>query len=454
MREKGNILVVDDEQDHAEATAEALKRTGHRCIVATSGREALQRIQEEDIDIVVTDLVMHEIGGMEVLKAARQQVPPAEVVMVTGHGTIKTAVEAMQHGAASVLEKPFEIAELRTLVDRAWKTASLARRNVELEQQLDERYGFSGIIGVSAKMQRIFEQLSFIAPTSANVLITGESGTGKELIAKAIHNNSPRRNFTFAPLNCAAISENLLESELFGHEKGSFTGASSTRKGRFEYAHHGSLFLDEISSMPTSAQAKLLRAIEEREITRVGSNDPVPVDVRIIAATNQDLQELVDNRSFRRDLYFRLKVVIINLPTLRERKEDIPLLIDHFTRELSQAHGKQVKEVAPAVRDIFTKCDWPGNVRELRNWIESMVVVTRDDVLDLDDLPDYVERPPIPAQTAVAPLAPQGMSLAEAEKGLIESTLEAVGGNREEAAKVLGIGERTLYRKIDRYGLK
>ena len=454
MRDKANILVVDDEEDHAEATAEALKRTGHRCIVATSGEEALHKLQGEDIDIVVTDLVMHEVGGMEVLNAARQKAPPAEVVMITGHGTIKTAVEAMQQGAASVLEKPFEIAELRALVDRAWAAASLAQRNVELEQQLDERYGRSGLIGVSAKMQRIFDQLSFIAPTSANVLITGESGTGKELIAKAIHNNSPRRNFTFAPLNCAAISESLLESELFGHEKGSFTGASSTRKGRFEYAHKGTLFLDEISSMPMSAQAKLLRTLEEREVTRVGSNEPVPIDVRIIAATNQDLQELVDNGSFRRDLYFRLKVVTINLPTLRERKEDIPLLIDHFTRELSQIHSKQVKEVTPAVRAMLTKCDWPGNVRELRNWLESMVVVTRDDILDIDDLPDYVERPAASAQASVPSLPPQGMSLAEAEKDLIQRTLEAVQGNREEAAKVLGIGERTLYRKIDRYGLK
>ena len=454
MSDHATILIVDDDENHARATEEVLSRPGHRCLIATSGQDGLDKIAGEPVDVVVTDLVMDEVTGMDVLKAARQRVPPAEVILITGHATVKNAVEAMQQGACSYIEKPFDIAELRAVVDLAWQTAALRRRNEELEQQLDERYGFSGIIGQSPKMTRIFDQLRLVASTAANVLITGESGTGKELIAKAIHNNSPRRNYTFAPINCAAISENLLESELFGHERGSFTGASATRKGRFEYAHMGTLFLDEVGSMPLSAQAKLLRALEEREVTRVGSNEPIPVDVRIIAASIRDLQELVDEGSFRGDLCFRLKVVAVNLPPLRERKEDIPLLIDSFARELSRTHGKQVKEVSPDVRSLLCKYDWPGNVRELRNWIESMVVVSRDEVLDMDDLPDYVERPSAPPAAAAPTLPPAGVSLAQAEESLIESTLASVGGNREEAAKVLGIGERTLYRKIDRYGLK
>ena len=454
MSDKAAILVVDDEESHAEATAEALTRTGHKCTIATSGQEGLDKLDQDDFDIVVTDLVMHDVDGMAVLKAARQKEPPAEVIVITGHGTVKTAVEAMQQGAASYLEKGFDIAELRAVADKAWQTASLTRRNVELERQLDERFGFSGLIGVSPQMQRIFDQLRLVAPTSANVLISGESGTGKELIGKAIHNNSPRRNYTFAPINCAAISETLIESELFGHERGAFTGAAVTRKGRFEYAHKGTLFLDEISSMPLEAQGKLLRALEEREITRVGTNDPVPVDVRIIATTNHDLQALVDEGGFRRDLYFRLKVVTINLSPLRDRRADIPLLVDKFVREFSEEHGKAIREISPAVRSMLASYDWPGNVRELRNWIESMIVVTRDDVLDVDDLPEYVERPATPAQGAVPTVPLTGMSLADAEKNLIQSTLETVGGNREEAAKALGIGERTLYRKIDKYGLK
>ncbi len=448
------VLVVDDEQAHAEATAEALTRAGHRCLIATSGEEALKRMEEEDFYVIVTDMVMPGVDGLALLEAARKKHPPPEVILMTAHATVQTCREALQKGAADYIEKPFEIGELRAVVDKAAEKARLARRNMELEQQLDERFGFSGIIGSSPALQRIFEQLKLVAPTTANVLIHGESGTGKELVAKAIHHNSPRRNYHFVPINCAAISESLIESELFGHEKGSFTGAVTTRKGRFEYAHKGTLFLDEISSMPLAAQAKLLRAIEEREIVRVGSNEPIKVDVRIIAATNRDLQELVDAGEFRADLYFRLKVVTIDLPPLRERKEDIPLLVEHFVQEFSKTHGKPIREVTPAVIEALMKQDWPGNVRELRNWVENMVVLSRDDVLDVDDLPDHAPALPSPTSSMLPAIPGPGITLEEAEKALIKATLEAVGGNREEAAKRLGIGERTLYRKIDRYGLK
>ena len=448
------ILVVDDEEAHAEATAEALSRSGHQCVVATSGGDALGRLDQEDFHVVVTDLVMPGIGGLQVLDAARKKEPPAEVILMTAHATVETCKEALQRGAADYVEKPFDIGELRAIVAKASEKAALARRNVELEKQIDERFGFTGIIGQSPQMLQIFDQLKLVAPTTANVLITGESGTGKEIIAKAIHNNSPRRHYNFAPINCAAISESLLESELFGHEKGSFTGAATLRKGRFEYAHKGTLFLDEVSSMPLAAQAKLLRAIEEREITRVGSNEPLRVDVRIVAATNRELQKLVEEEAFRNDLYFRLNVVTIDLPPLRERKEDIPLLLDYFVRELAKIHGKTIKEVTPAVRQVLAEQEWPGNVRELRNWVENMTVLTRDDVLGADDLPSHVERLPVPAQSLLPLVPTPGMTLAEAERNLIKATLDAVDGNREEAAKRLGIGERTLYRKIDRYELK
>ncbi len=454
MPNPANILIVDDEEAHAEATAEALSRSGHACAVVTSGEEALQRLESGEYHVVVTDLVMQGIDGLGVLDAARKQNPKPEVILMTAHATVQTCKEALQKGAADYIEKPFDIGELRAVVEKAAEKAQLARRNVELEKQIDERFGFSGIIGNSPQIRHIFEQLKLVAPTTANVLITGESGTGKELVAKAIHNNSPRRHYNFAPVNCAAISESLIESELFGHEKGSFTGASNARKGRFEYAHKGTLFLDEVSSMPLPAQAKLLRAIEEREVVRVGSNEPVKVDVRIIAATNRDLQEMVDEGSFRTDLYFRLKVVTIDLPPLRERKEDIPLLADHFVREFAKVHDKNIKDISPAVLDVLMKQDWPGNVRELRNWAENMVVLSRDDVLDVDDLPDHIPTLPATVQSMLPAIPGPGITLEEAERALIKATLEMVDGNREEAAKRLGIGERTLYRKIDRYGLK
>ncbi len=449
---KVSILVIDDEENHAEAIVESLRRSGYKCTIATRGKDGLRAIENSDIDIVVTDLIMHDFSGMEILKAAKKKCPETEVIVITGYGTVENAVSAMQNGATTFLLKPVNIEQLRTVVDSAVQKQSLFRNNIELKKQIDEKFGFSGIIGNSQKMHRIFNISKQISPTTATVLIMGESGTGKELIARAIHHNSPRKDNPFVVLNSAAISESLLESELFGHEKGAFTGAIYQRKGKFEHADGGTLFLDEVGDMPLSTQVKLLRVIEDGKVVRVGSNDPVSVDVRIIAATNQDLPKLVKENKFREDLYFRLNVVSLKLPPLREKQDDIPLLIDAFIKDFSHIHGKHIIGMTPEARKVLYCYNWPGNVRELKNCIESMVVMSFDEILDIDDLPDYLSRSheTLPPARTLRP----GMSLAEAEKELIKDTLSSLGGNREESARVLGIGERTLYRKLDKYRLK
>ncbi|HHT9116981.1 MAG TPA: sigma-54-dependent transcriptional regulator [Candidatus Wunengus californicus] len=446
------MLVIDDNEEHASATAESLQKVGYKCRIATSGKEGLKIIEAGEIDIVITDLIMHDIDGLQILKTTKERLPEAEVILITGYGTVETAVDAMQKGAATYLLKPININHLRAEVNKLVEKQGLVRNNKELHKQLDEKYGLSGIIGNSPKMQKVLNIVNQISGTTATILITGESGTGKELISKIIHNNSPRKNNPLVVLNAAAIPENLLESELFGHEKGSFTGAVYQRKGKFEYANHGTLFLDEIGDMPLSTQVKILRVIEDGVVMRVGSNESIEVDVRLIAATNQYLEKLIKEGKFREDLYFRLNVVSIKLPPLRERLEDIPLLIDAFLREFSQTHNKKVSILSPEARKILYKYPWPGNVRELKNCIESMVVVSMKDTIDTEDIPDHILQRS--SETSTAPSLVAGITIEEAERELIKSTLATVEGNREEAAKMLGIGERTLYRKLDQYGLK
>ena len=446
------ILVIDDNEEHANATAEALQKVGYKCLIATSGKEGLKIIEGGEIDIVVTDLIMHDIDGLQILKTTKERLPEAEVVLITGYGTVETAVDAMQKGAATYLLKPININHLRVEVGKLVEKQNLVRSNRELHKQLDEKFGLSGIIGNSQKMQKTLNIVNQISGTSATILITGESGTGKELISKIIHNNSPRKNNPLVVLNAAAIPENLLESELFGHERGAFTGAMYQRKGKFEYAHRGTLFLDEIGDMPLSTQVKLLRVIEDGIVTRIGSNESIEVDVRLIAATNQDLEKLIKEGKFREDLYFRLNVVSIKLPPLRERVEDIPLLVDAFLREFSQIHDKKIPIISPEARKILYKYLWPGNVRELKNCIESMVVVSTNEIIGIEAIPDHILQRSNEASTT--PSLAAGITIEEAERELIKNTLATVGGNREEAAKMLGIGERTLYRKLDRYGLK
>ena len=455
MDQQIRVLVVDDDEPHAQAVAESLERVGYECVIATSGRDGIRMIEEQNFDIVLTDLIMDGVGGLEILSKAKRELPDAEVVILTGNGTIKTAVTAMQAGATQYLTKPLDISELRTVVDKASQTQRLARSNVELQRQLNERFGFEGVIGSSPTMHSVVARLRQIAPTSATVLITGESGTGKELVAKALHNNSPRRYKPFVPLNCAALSENILESELFGHIRGAFTGADRERKGWFEHANGGTLFLDEVGDIPLSTQVKLLRALESGEIVRVGTNEPVKVNVRLISATNRDLAEAISSGQFRQDLFHRLKVVSVKLPPLRSRKEDIPLLIDYFLKEFAATHEKPVPSVTPAVRKALAAYSWPGNVRELRNVIESMVVIDCDGVLDVDDLTDDIQAAAVESVDGGLSGGTHlvGNSLEAIEKFYILETLKQTEGNRQEAASILGIGERTLYRKIKEYGI-
>ena len=446
------ILIVDDEEEHARATAEILQRVGYNSKIATSGEAALDIIQKEPVDIIITDLVMQGVDGMEILQAAKEKLAEVEVIVLTGYGTVESAVEAMQKGAATYLRKPVNMEELRAVVAKAAQRLEMARGLTELRRRLNERYGFEQIIGNSPKMRAIFDILRQISPTTATVLIYGQTGTGKELVAQTIHNNSPRKNKPFVALNCSALSESILESELFGHVKGAFTGAVADRRGRFEYADGGTIFLDDVADMSISTQVRLLRVLEEREITRVGSNEPIKINVRLIAATNRDLEKEVDAGRFRKDLYFRLKVVTITLPPLKQRKEDIPLLIDAFVREFSQKHDKEIKGIEPEAVKILCDYRWPGNVRELKNALETMVVLTVDDMLKAEDIPGNILSS-VRAAPGPEPVISAGTTLEEVEKELIRNTLALVDGNRKEAARRLGIGERTLYRKIERYKL-
>ena len=450
------VLVVDNDQAHAEAVADSLNRVGFACTVATSGAAGAALIEEGSYDVIITDLMMSDVDGLEILGRAKESLPDAEVILVTGHGTVPSAVEAMQQGAFNYLLKPLDLKQLRAVTEKAAATMTLRRANADLNRRLDEKFGFEGVIGSSPQMHDLIDRLRRIAPTDATVLIQGDTGTGKELVAQAIHQNSPRKKKPFVALNCAALSENILESELFGHIKGAFTDASTDRVGKFEYANGGTLFLDEVGDMPLPTQIKLLRVLESREITRVGSNEPVKVNVRIISATNRDLDDSIAAGTFRQDLYHRLKVVTLRLPSLTERSQDIPLLVEHFVKLASSRHQKKVSGVTTAARRRLRAFDWPGNVRQLKNVVESMVVVDYDGVLDVDDLPSELSDETITAPDSsgdgLASLV--GKPLSEVERQFIVETLQLTGGNREESAKLLGIGERTLYRKIKEYGLK
>jgi len=447
------ILVIDDDEGHAEAIAEGLEVDGFQCRLASSGAEGIERMSESSFDAILTDLVMYEVTGLDVLEQARTLQPEAVVLLITGHGSVETAVDAMRRGAADYLTKPVRIAELRTRLERAVETTRLRRTNRELRQQLDKRFGFEGIIGHSAAIQRVFDILRQVSDTNATVLILGESGTGKELVARAIHTNSPRREKPFVAVNCAALSQGLIESELFGHVKGAFTGADTAKDGMIVHASGGTLFLDEVGDMPLETQAKLLRVLESREVQPVGGNEVRKVDIRLLAATNRDLREMVREETFREDLLFRLQVVVVNLPPLRERPGDIPVLIDYFVNQLAEEHGRAVRGITPEARALLVRHGWPGNVRELRNVIENMVLLARSDVLDAVDVPETVTHPDGGGAPREGAIDLAGHSLAEVERALIEANLRLVEGNRQKAAKILGMGERTLYRKIKEYGL-
>jgi two-component system response regulator HydG len=454
--EQIRVLIIDDEKFHAEALAESLRRTGYDCVVATSGAAGIKKMEEEDFGVVLTDLKMEDMDGLAVVRKVKQLSSDTVVVVITGHADTKTAVEAIKQGAVNYLTKPVDLAELRAIVDRAAEHIRLASANRELKKQLEERFGFEGMVGNSTRMREIMARLRDLAPTDVTVLIQGETGTGKELIAKAIHTNSPRKNKPFVAMNCTALNENLLDDELFGHEPGSFTGGDRLRKGRFEHANGGTIFLDEVGDMPLTLQAKLLRVLENKEVVRIGSNDPIKVNVRVLSATNRDLEAAVAAGTFRQDLYYRLKVITVRLPALRERREDIPLLCDRFIREFNQHYRKHVTGVSEPVRKLMNAYDWPGNVRELRNNVESMVVQDHDGILGLDDMQegDTLRRVQLPEATTSNPANLVGRPLLEVERYYVQQALEMTGGNREEAARMLGIGERTLYRVIQDWKLQ
>lgn len=453
------VLVVDNDKSHAQAMAETLERVDYNCTVATSGPEGAQQIDQDSFEVVITDLVMNEVDGEEILRRAKESLPDCEVIVVTGHGSVAKAVDAMQQGAFNFLEKPLTPDRLRAVTQKAADAVRLKLANVDLQQRLDERYGFEGIIYASDKMKAVIERMKRLAPTDASVLITGETGTGKELIAQALHQNSPRKKKPFVALNCAALSEHLLESELFGHVRGAYTDAQTDRVGRFEYAHGGTLFLDEVGDMPMPTQIKLLRVLESGEIVRVGENKPVNVNVRVLSATNRNLDDAIASGAFRQDLFHRLKVVTIDLPPLRDRLDDVVPLSDHFRKQFAKRHKKTVRGVSGTASRRLLSYDWPGNVRQLRNVIESMVVIDFDEILDIDDLPPELmggDEPEVIDGEGVTGL-PSGLigkPLHEIERWAIIQTLQLTGGNRDEAAKMLEIGERTLYRKIKKYELQ
>lgn len=446
------ILVIDDDKHLAETIAESLERRGHACTVATSGMAGVARLEQGAFDVVLTDLKMADLNGLEVVERCRQLQPDAEAFVITGFADVKTAVEAMKRGASHYLQKPLDLAELRAVVDKSAERVKTVR---DLRRQIDEKFGFEGVVGNSPKMLRVLQLLKAYAPSPASVLILGENGTGKELAARALHYNSPRRNRPFVAMNCAALNENLLDDEMFGHVDGAYTGSKGPRKGRFEYADGGTLFLDEVGDMPLSLQAKLLRVIENGEVIRIGANDSIKVDVRIIAATNKDLQKEVEAGRFRQDLYFRLKVGTVKLPPLREHKEDIPQLVAHFFKELAKRYDKPAPRVSAAVWKSLESHDWPGNVRELRNLLDSMTVLDQDGDLTPEDFPEDSGMKTVGAgigSTVISgPDHLVGRPLEEIERYYMEKSLELAGGNREEAARMLAISERTMYRKLQEW---
>jgi DNA-binding NtrC family response regulator len=447
------LLIVEDDAGHAEAMQEGLARQGHTCTVASNGHDAIKELQRDTFDIVITDLMLGPgPDGLAVQLAAKENQPDAKIVVVTANPSVETCRTALHEGAFDYIEKPLDLEELRSVVHRACEVTTQRQTVKQLRQELDELYGFEDIIAQSAGMLKILETVQKVAPSDLPVLLLGKSGTGKDLLANALHSRSRRAEEPLVAINCAGLNESLLEDELFGHVKGAFTGATTDRPGRFEHASGGTLFLDEIGDMPLAMQAKLLRVLENGEVVRVGSNEPIRVNVRIVSATNCDLEEKVANKEFREDLYFRIKGVTIEVPPLTQRREDIPLLIEHFIKLANERHGTKVKGIAADAQRVLLAYPWPGNIRQLRNVVENMVVLASDTRLSVDDIPsDIFDSRPGQEPGDLSALA--GMSLEEAEKQLIANTLTMVDGNRERAANILGIGERTLYRKIKEYGL-
>jgi len=485
------VLLVDDEATMVQMVAELLRSEGHEVFPFTTGNAALEAIETHNPELVITDLYLDKTRahGMEILQKARSMNPPAVVIVITGFGSIENAVEAMKRGAYDYLEKPFQLEDLRLSVQRALNYNEAVSENVYLRKQLKKKYQFNQIIGASARMQQVFRMIERVADSDSTILILGESGTGKELVAKALHFNSRRQFAPFVPVNCSALPESLLESELFGHRKGAFTGAINDKKGLFQEADGGTIFLDEIGSMSPMLQSRLLRVLQEKEVRRVGDNTPIFVNVRVVAATNEPLEKRIKEGTFREDLYYRLNVIPIHLPSLRERRDDIPLLVGHFLKEKVHARSGQPIQVTRQVMEVLAAHDWPGNVRELENAIERACALSETHVLQVIDLPGNLhryaragsldtqietrgDRPPdslvvlsdalyplssagaqvprasTPATTDPQPLNTLKSYLRDQEVSHINRALAVTGGDKEKAAELLGVSLATLYRKL------
>ncbi len=443
---KPTVLIVDDEKSARDGLVRALRRD-YQVYGAENGSAALELLAARNVDVLLSDVRMPGMDGISLMRRALANHPELTVIILTAYGDVDMAVEAMKHGATDFMTKPINLDKLELVLDRVLKAKKIELENEQLKVQLDSKYGLENIIGCSPAMQKVFDTIRQVANSRATVLIQGESGTGKELVAKAIHQLSPRHKGPFVAVHCAALSQNLLESELFGHEKGAFTGAMERRIGRFEKGDGGSLFLDEISEIDANVQVKILRALEERQIERVGGDTPVDVDTRLIAATNRDLKAMVDEGDFREDLFYRLYVVVITLPPLRARQDDILLLLNHYLAVFNEENGKQIEGFTPAAYELLAAYDWPGNIRELRNLVERMVVLSRSNVIDTSDIPPLVRDK---AGGGAVSLDAE-LTVDEMEKRMIIQALEKTGGNRTKAAEKLGISRRTLHRKLNLY---
>jgi DNA-binding NtrC family response regulator len=448
---KSVILLIDDDDSLRRVMEFSLTEAGHTVQTAANGEDGLWLFEKGTFDAVITDITMPGMSGMEVLAKVLQRVPTIPVIVITAYGTIESAVEAMKQGAFDYITKPFNRDELRLTLEKAVKMRRLEKENVELRAEVTDRYSFDSIVGSSEKMKEVLDLAGRVAASDASLLITGESGTGKELLAKGVHFNSSRANGPFVAVNCAAIPEALIESELFGHVKGSFTGAVRDKEGKFELADGGTLFLDEIGDLRIDLQAKILRALQEREVDRVGGNKPVTVDVRVVAATNKDIERAVKEGTFREDLYYRLNVITLFIPPLRERKEDIPLLTGHFLKKFNPE--ADVRMDASAL-SVLTAYGWPGNVRELENVIERASVLKRGSLITREELPDKLKKANTGVEDLILNIPEQGISLEELEKKLIIKALEKRKGNQTRAAEFLGITRPTLIYRMEKFKLK
>lgn len=452
MKEKNTILVVDDDLAHRTMLRTLLGRWGYDVAEADDGQGAIEAVHKKPFDLILMDIRMVRVSGLEAQMEIKRFNPAIPVIIMTAYASVETAVKALKEGAYDYLTKPLDFDELKIIMERAMEHSRLQEENRYLRESLASHFDRRNLIGRSAPMTRLMETVTQVAPSEATVLITGESGTGKEMIAGAIHFNSRRKEGPFVKINCAAITETLLESELFGHEKGAFTGAERRKEGKFRQANRGSIFLDEVSEMSLAMQVKLLRVLQEREIVRVGGEEVIKIDVRVIAATNKELIREVQVGRFREDLYYRLNVVTLHVPPLRERRDDIPLIAQHFLTLFAKKNHKNIKGFTPRAMDRLLKYNWPGNVRELMNAVERGVVLSRSEYLDEEEFSLVLQDQPRSAETP-APQIAAAPSLDEVEKETILRALETSGGNKSEAARRLGITRRTLHLKLKKYGM-